>query len=425
MRVRRLLCFLICLITLPIIAQDELTIPDAVPLADEGEYDIINILLMGSATYDNANYAGLTDTLMIVSLNADTGDVAVVSIPRDFYAYVPDFGMYKINQSYFIAERATQGTGVDVLQDTITYNFGLEIDYWAWVNFDGFADLVNAVGGVDVAVDCAIEDWMLKEPDLNRNDADNWEMVTLWAGMHHMDGDLALWYVRSRRTSSDLDRARRQQDLLRAIWRKIRADGMLENFPTLWEQFNSVVDTNITLADATRLFPLVADLDTGSIRYYNMRLKHELNRGYTPDEGRFIFTPIPEGLGAMMQEAVTPPTRSRLASQLPTVAIYNGSGIIGLDWVAAQRLEREGFRTVVTRQWTNPRNYNFLIDHIGESKNSAAPIIQKVMRVTDESVRIDPDAAREYDYELHLGNTYQFTACTFPVAQPTHEDETE
>src|SRR5262245_5941685 len=102
---RVLVLFFICLLAFPIIAQydsdDEIAIPDAMPLVDESDSDILNILLMGSATNNGEYNPGLTDVLMIVSVNRETERVAVLSIPRDMYVYVPEFNMQKINQAYF------------------------------------------------------------------------------------------------------------------------------------------------------------------------------------------------------------------------------------------------------------------------------------------------------------------------------------
>lgn len=423
---RRLIVLIALLIlTLPTLAEDE--IPSAVDLIDEGEQTITNILLMGTATKTGTN-PGLTDTLMILSINRDSGHIAAVSIPRDLYVYVPEFGMRKINQAYFIAERREAGTGIDTLYATVEYNLGLQMDFYARVNFDTFPNLVDSVGGIDITIDCVIEDWRLIEPDLDIHEADNWEMFTLWGGLHHMDGDTALWYVRSRRTSNDIDRNRRQQDVLRALWRRIRSEGLLANFPQLWEEFNTIVDTDMTLADAIQFLPVAVDLEASEVEYYTFRINHQVTQGYTEDNAqRFIFIPIPEAVEAMMQQVVAPTTHSRLSRNIPTVAIYNGSNVPGLDYVAAHRLEREGFQAVITGEPATPRNFNLIVDHTGASRNNPIGDIQDALSITDQGVQSDPDPERIYDYELYIGWNYQYFACTYPVAQPTlsEEEQTE
>lgn len=415
--------FILLMLALPTLAEDD--IPEAVALIDEGGQSITNILLMGTAAETGTN-PGLTDTLMIISINRDSGHIAAVSIPRDLYVYVPEFGMRKINQTYFIAERHEAGTGIDTLYATIEHNLGLQMDFYARVNFDTFPNLVDSVGGIDLTVDCAIEDWRLIEPDLDIHVEGNWEMFTLWGGLHHMDGDTALWYVRSRRTSNDIDRNRRQQDVLRALWRRIRSEGLLTNFPQLWEQFNTIVDTDMSLADAIQFLPVAVDLEASAVEYYTFRINYEVRQGYTEDDAqRFIFIPIPEAVEAMMQQVVAPVTRSRLSRNIPTVAIYNGSNIPGLDYVAAHRLEREGFQAIITGEPATPRNFNLVVDHTGASRNNPLGDIQDALSITDEGVQSEPDPERIYDYELYIGWNYQYFACTYPVAQPTLSEESE
>jgi LCP family protein required for cell wall assembly len=402
----------------------DVDLSEPVPLVDEGASDRINLLLMGSATRYGDSNPGLTDSLMIVSIDPDNSHVAVISLPRDLYVYAENYGHHKVNQIYFYAEmsRSEERDGSDVLKDTIEHNLGLHIDYYARVDFNEFGNLIDEVGGIDIAVDCAIKDWRLIEPDLDPHVEENWEMVTMWAGRYHFDGDTALWYVRSRRTSSDIDRGRRQQDVLRALWHTLRADGLVENFPERWEQFNNIVETDMTLEDALPLLPVARELSASDVDFYTFQIGQEIYEGYTQGKGRFVFAPHRDAIATLLQQALTTPTQSRLNQHAPTVAIYNGSGVPDLDYVAAQRLQREGFHVVITHEWTHPRNHNKLVDHTGASKGNPVHIIQDVLSITDEGLFIEPDAEREYDYELHIGNQYQFYACTFGVVQPDWEE---
>lgn len=408
-------------------ATPQPSIPQAMPPVDEGDYNITNILLIGSATGNNnpAN-PGLTDSLNVVSINRDTGHIAILSIPRDLYVYVPGFNMGKINQAYFWGEMSRDDhDGIEVLKETIRYNLGLNIDHYIRINFDNFDRLIDSVGGVNLTVDCVIRDWKLISPELDKEDPDNYEMFTLPVGLHWLDGETALWYVRSRKTSSDIDRGRRQQDLLRALWRRIRERGLLEDFPTLWQQMNQLVQTDITLDVALGFLPLALETDTADLSYFMFRLNEEVQNGYTTDETqRFVLIPNREAIAALMQQVVLPPTSSQLSITLPSIAVINASGIDGLDHVAADRLELEGFRTYVIYEWSVPRDYNKIIDYTGVTKGNPVGIIQRTLRTTDEGVFFEPDPNREYDYKVFIGNSYQFTACTRPVIQPDLRDET-
>src|SRR4051812_20562019 len=184
---------------IPLHAQDtSLVIPDpdaqpeAMPLLDNAGYTIENFLLLGSDTTNPVN-AGRTDVMVIVSVNRTAGTVSMLSIPRDLYVYIPGYRVYRINSAYGYGEHDGTG-GFQLLSDTIRYNLGIQIDHYARVDFSDFKNIVDALGGVEISVDCAIQDWRLKEPDLDQTVADNWQKFTLPMGVYQMDGDLALWY---------------------------------------------------------------------------------------------------------------------------------------------------------------------------------------------------------------------------------------
>jgi polyisoprenyl-teichoic acid--peptidoglycan teichoic acid transferase len=400
------------------VAEPSLTvIPEPMPMVDEGTDDIVNFLLVGAAT-NNPNNPGLTDSLMIVSANRTVGSVSIVSIPRDLYVYEPGFNMQKINTAYFYGENnAVEGGGFGLLIETIRYNLGMNIDFYARVDFNGFASVIDSVGGIDITVDCAIRDWRLKSPELDKQVAENYEMFILPPGLHHMDSHLALWYVRSRKTSSDLDRGRRQQDVLRALWRTIRHQGIIERLPDLWGRVSDTVRTNLTLADVLGMSPLALSLETSDIEYYTFRQKHEVSNDYSP-AGQAILLMNREAVAELMQNVVLPPTGSRVQAVRPRVAVVNASGYQNLDRVVADRLELDGFATEILEEPTSPRNYNHIIDYTGATKGNPIGLIQDTLRVTDDGVDIQPDPNRQYDFKVYVGAYYMNWTCTRDVIQP-------
>lgn len=426
----RLICIFITLLVVvsPLAAQDTTDtpepIPDAVPLIDEGNQDIINVLLIGAAT-NNVNNPGLTDSLMVISINRTAGAVSVVSIPRDLYVYVPGLDMEKINTAYFYGENnRMDGGGFKVLLDTVRYNLGLNIDYYVRVNFTGFGDIIDALGGISITVDCVIRDWKLKSPELDKSVAENYEIFTMAVGRWHMDSELALWYVRSRKTSSDLDRGRRQQDVLRAIWRKIRSSNMLESLPQTWSVLTENVITNISLGDVATMLPLALSLETSDIRYFTFRQLHEVMNDVSP-KGQSVLMPQRQAIAELLQQVVLPPNAAQIKPQRPTIAIVNASGMPTLDLVAADRLELEGFKTIVIEEdGAQYRQYDHIIDYTGATKGSPLPKIQKLLRVTDDGIEILPDPNRDYDYKVYIGGMYQYWSCTRDVIQPKPDELT-
>ncbi|MGB1287816.1 MAG: LCP family protein, partial [Aggregatilineales bacterium] len=323
----------------------------------------------------------------------------------------------KINQVYFLGWRDDTIDEMQALKDTIEYNLGLQIDYHALVNFDTFGELINAFDGVDISVDCAIQDWRLKGPGLDRQDEDSWEMYTLPVGVHSLSGNMALWYARSRRTSDDIDRGRRQQDIARALWRKIRSDGLLQNFPLLWEEMNRIIETDINLSDALTLLPLALDTDTSDVQYFTMSKTRELQND--DFEGSFVLTPNRDALTEFIEQVVQPPGSSRLGTIAPTVAIVNASEYNSMAQVAADRLELEGFRTVIIQEPdTYKREASEVIDYTGLSKGNPVDIIVDRMSIGVENISVDPDAEREYDYKVYIGRDYINYSCTRAIQPP-------
>ncbi len=423
-----LVLILVSLLMMPVAAQETLVpIAEPMPLVDENAYDIVNVLLLGMATH-NEGSNGLTDSMMVVSFNRDTGHTAIVSLPRDLYVYMPNMGeMGKLNQAYYYGEKkADDGfTGLDELKATILYNLGLQIDYTARLNFNGFIRLIDRLGGVEMSVDCGIQDWRLKSPELDRTLEENYEKFTLEPGVYTLDGDTALWYVRSRKTSTDLDRGRRQQDILRAIWRMIRTQGVVGSLPTLWESWGDIITTDIPFETALTYLPDVVDLDTSDISYFTFRIKKEVNNGYTPDaDQRYILVPDRAAIAAMMQQVVAPTTGNQVTTARPTIAIVNATGDSYFDYlaqVAADRLELDGFKTTIVAEATSSRNYNHIVDYTGETKGGKLETIMRVLSTTVEGVEVTPQAERAFDYKVYIGYNYQFYACTRPIIPPAPE----
>jgi polyisoprenyl-teichoic acid--peptidoglycan teichoic acid transferase len=394
------------------------SIPESMPMVDEGEYDIVNFLLLGSATYDGPNNPGLTDTIMIVSVNRTAGTVSLVSIPRDLYVYIPDWRVHKINTAYFHGEIAdVDGGGIRLLKDTIRYNLGIEIDYYARVDFDGFMQIINALGGVDVSVDCAIQDWRLIEPNLDPLLEENWEMFTLPMGVHHMSGDLALWYARSRRSSNELDRGRRQQDLIRALWRQIRSLGLLDQLPDIWGQVIEIVDTDIMLPDMVGLVPLALTIDTSRMEFFRFREGREII-ATTSSEGSFIFMPQREAIIELGNQIMLPPTERQLIREQATIEIVNASGIPDLARVAADRLAGEGFVPNIVADAVSEEEETLVYDFTGQTKGSSIDVLQSALRISDDGIIFEPDPNREVDFRIVIGRSYSRNSCTYNVRPP-------
>ncbi len=178
--------------------------PSGSQILNNGQ-ETVNFLLIGSDRRPGGSFR--TDTMVIAILRPNDGQVSLISIPRDLWVYIPDWQNQRINTAYQHGiSVGYPGGGPGLLKDTIQYNLGIRIDHTAMVEFDGFQRIVDTLGGVDVPVSCPYTDWRLIDPSLDPENENNWELYTTGPGLIHMDGDLALWYARSRQKSSDFDR---------------------------------------------------------------------------------------------------------------------------------------------------------------------------------------------------------------------------
>ena len=309
----------------------------------ENDPDIVNFLLLGSDT--SGGGVGRTDVIILVSVNKKAQSVAMWHLPRDLFVYVPNHTMDKLNLAYALGVSSNYPGGeYGLMKETILYNLGIEVDHYARVDFDDFMRVVEELGGLEVSVDCGIIDWRLKDPELDPQVEDNWEYYTMPIGRQTLSPYMALWYVRSRKTTSDLDRGRRQMDVLRAMWYQAREQGLFTQVTQLWPEAVEVVETDMTLTDVLSLVPLAASLDMSNIARYSGTLGVHYTPFTTPDDRRETMLPVMDQLLPLIQDFVTPPTGNRLGRKTVSVEVADMSAWgIGFDQVAVDRLAWEGF----------------------------------------------------------------------------------
>jgi len=194
----------------------------------------INIAILGMRGEDDPNGGLLADTIMIASILKEENKLALISIPRDLYIKVPHVGtMHKINFVYAYGQSQDQ-KGFEYMRETLQSVTGLDIHYAISVNFEAFKQTVDLLDGVTVHVPHEI------------NETHQWhgQPFHMPEGDQKMDGETALLYARARYSTSDFDRARRQQELLVAIRNKSISSGTLVN-PLKFNSFLDIVGANV------------------------------------------------------------------------------------------------------------------------------------------------------------------------------------
>jgi LCP family protein required for cell wall assembly len=386
--------------------------------------DVVNILLLGRDTVRTDN-AYRTDVIIVVSINKAANAVTMLTIPRDLFIYIPGWTMNRINTAAGYGDAiGYPGGGVALLEQAILYNLGIPIHYWARVDFAGFRDVVDVVGGVDVPVSCAMQDWRLKDPagDLQDQDPDHWHLYTVETGVQHMDGNMALWYARSRRRSSDFDRSRRQHQVLRAIFDQALRLEMLARVPDLYNQYVNIVDTDMGLGDMLQFVPLAAELDKARIKSRFIGRGHVT--GYTTSQGAAVLLPIPEAVSAVVAEAFAPPPSNVLERSATAVEVANGTNRADWATLAAENLAWSGISPVIVASDTASQANTVIYDYTTSDKNSQRPALQTLFRVGDENVIAQPDPNAAHPYKVVLGadfNSCVSTGTTVIIPTPVPE----
>jgi LCP family protein required for cell wall assembly len=302
----------------------------------------VTFALLGSDKRPGQTYFR-TDTIILAAIRPGTGQVTLISVPRDLYVYIPTVGMDRINAAYEYGELYHYaGGGMALFKDTILYNLGIRIDHLAIVDFDGFSRIVDTLGGLDVPVYCPYTDWHLINPNYDPEDENNWALYTVGPGVVHMDGQLALWYARSRKKSSDFDRGRRSQEVIRALYARALQTDAISKIPQLYNDFKSAVITDLDLEGILKLSPLALHLTNADIRSYY--IGRDAVTGWMTPGGASVLLPNGPVIQSLIQQALSPTARTPDQAAL-TVEVRNGTTNEGWDALAAQRLNYAGYGT--------------------------------------------------------------------------------
>ncbi len=253
------------------------------------EDELVNIVLLGSDGDIVGDNTIRTDTIVIVSINTRTQTVSMLYIPRDLFVYVPTPTMARINTVYGTGEvLGWAGGGFGLLRETIFYNFGIQVHYHALVEITGLVEIIDTVGGVNIAVDCDYEAPPLIDADVPAGaiGPDDNNVYILPVGYYEFTGREAMGFARSRGNSDDFDRGRRQVQLLEAIFRAARDNGQISQIPELWSDITQIVETDITLDVVLGLLPIAVNLDSSRIERFDL-VRRDHTIPWTPTEGAY------------------------------------------------------------------------------------------------------------------------------------------
>lgn len=383
----------------------------------------INVLLLGIDERAQETGPFRTDTMMLLTLDPVAKRGGALSIPRDLWVPIPGYNEGRINTAHFLGDLYDHpGGGPALARETVEYNLGVPINYYVRVNFQGFVNIVNLIGGVDIYVEETIND------PTYPNSGYGYEPLYIEAGWHHFDGEMALKYARTRHGSSDFDRARRQQQVMMAMLERVTSLELLpqlaNNLPQLYETVQSSVQTDLALDQMLAIGNVAMGVDRANIRFgvidqtctqpwvtpdgaqvlVPLRERMREVRGYVFFEDQ--PTPVPQQ-AVTTQPAEAAPTFA-VATATPeaaTVAVMNGTTRAGFAGITAEYLKVNGINVAAVDN-AERQDYATTVIILNRDRPTTGTKIVNLMNLSNAALVHGTDANAAYDVVIVIGSDY-------------------
>ncbi|MGE5140035.1 MAG: LCP family protein [Rudaea sp.] len=357
----------------------------------------VNVLILGIDRREGETGPWRTDTMIVATLDPKTKTGGMLAIPRDLYVPIPlaGVGENRINTANFFGDmNKYPGGGPALAKKTVEYNLGIPIHYYALIDFRTFKKIVDTLGGIDVDVPYAIDDAQYPTDDYRT------EVIHIPAGRIHMDGNLALKYARTRHTTSDFDRSKRQMQIILACRDKALKLDMISKLPQLYSQFQSLVQTDMTLPQMIALAPFASAIRPDNIRSRSidqtMTYEIRLNNGADvlwPDRSKISVV-----VNDLFGSGGTPTPKPEEAR----IVVLNGTGRAGDADAAASYLRDKGFDVV--QIGNAPRsNYKQTIIYTYDDLPRTGAALAQALGIPASSVQKGTSAPADANVQIILG----------------------
>jgi len=365
------------------------------PLPDWQGTDRINILLLGLDQRDDERELGLptrSDTIIVVSIDPQTRSAAMISFPRDLWVEIPGFASERINVAHALGEAyKVPGGGPKLTERTIEANFGINLHYFARVDFRGFETLVDTLGGVLIDVERPISDDEYPTPDYGI------KRLFIPAGLQLMNGQRALEYARSRHSDSDFGRMRRQQQVLLGMRDRALQIGILPKVPSLLQVAQQAVTTDLKPFDLLALAKLAQTIDRDGIA--TLVIDANYADPFVGAQGQQLLRPRKEAIRAAVAQLLTDP-------RLKREAVLNGSGRAGLATSTASVLAERGFDIVLV-DTADRADYPTSLVRVANGKRYTAVTLANILHLPAEAIHeVEPSSEQAPDVEVVLGQDF-------------------
>ncbi|MEF3274760.1 MAG: LCP family protein [Chloroflexus sp.] len=381
------------------------------------------VLLLGVDRRPDGAEGERSDTLILAYVHPVERWVSLLSIPRDTVATIRGLGDQKINAAYSYGYRNAAdlyghtvdpaAAGAALAAETVSNLLNLPVDYVAQIDFAGFERLIDAIGGLVIDVPYPLLDSSFPTDDYG------YERILIPAGLQVLDGATALRYARSRHGSSDFDRARRQQAILRAALATVRSRGLLDQasiVSALLAEVQRSIKTTLPIDDPAALRELIAlaqSLDIDRVATFSINPR---DVAVVAEIGTDIYWNKSD-LAALVARFRAGP---RLDRERASVQVLNATPVNGLAARVSRALESAGFRVLPPGN-AERRATTILIDYTGQPTTRAR--LAAHLGLTEIQVFATPpdDAPPQplgADIVLVLGQDYDPKWALVPGARP-------
>lgn len=373
----------------------------------KGEGDSrINLLLIGIG---GSNHPGgqLADTIIVASVNPKDKNIVLLSIPRDLYVTIPGYGSDKINSAHSTGVRYEKetGGGPALLKKTVSTVFDIPIHYYIRADFVGFVKLIDTIGGITMDVPREISD-----PYYPASNMVDYDPFYIQAGQQNLNGQTALKYVRSRETTSDFDRAQRQQLALEAVKGKTLSAGVLSNPKKLTDILQILGDhlrTDLQPNEMERLFSIIKDISGDKIT--NKVLDNSSGGLLTSNTELGGYYLVPKaGIGnfkdiqAMVHQFFTDPY---LVAENARIEILNASITPGQATEVSNILKNYGYSVVKIGDSDKQLSESIIYDYSNGSKPFTTQFLAN--RFSASVVKQPQKTNSNIDITILIGNDYK------------------
>jgi LCP family protein required for cell wall assembly len=375
--------------------------PAAPSLPNIAAGERVNVLLLGIDKREGEVGPFRTDTMILATLDPKTKTGGMLSIPRDLYVPIPmpGVGDNRINTANFFGDlNKYPGGGPALAKKTVEYNLGVPVHFYVLIDFNGFRKIVDTLGGIDVDVPTPIDD--------SQYPTENYgiKSIHIPAGHLHMDGELALEYARSRHTTSDFDRSRRQMQIILAIRDKALKIDALSKLPLLIMQFKDSIQTDLTPQDVIALAPIASQVRIDNIR--SLSIDQSMTYELTLNNGADVLWPERSKIAVVVNEmfpaAAGSSQTDSLKKENARIAVLNGTLSNGYADQTANYLKAHGFNVVQTGNASHSDYKQTVILDSADKPGTLAALIQ-AMSLQGTNVQPLPSSVAGVDIEVIIG----------------------